>query len=133
MRTPKSEIDKRYEEKHKAERKAAHATFGTSIPRQDLEEINDFLKVNDYGKIDLIYAGWRALATKKRTVDCLLMDMIELIKENIDELKGDNSEIAFGQRLAYVECLEIIKGEIMGDEAAFGLDGDLDKKFGLIK
>lgn len=28
MKTPKSEIDKRYEEKHKDERKAAHAVWG---------------------------------------------------------------------------------------------------------
>ena len=67
MRTPKSEIDKRYEEKHKAERKAAHATFGTSIPRKDFEEINAFLKANSFGKIDLIYAGWNALKEQLNT------------------------------------------------------------------
>ena len=61
MRTPKSEIDKRYEEKHKAERKAAHAVWGTSIKREDFEELNKFLKDNRFTKVQLIYAGWEAL------------------------------------------------------------------------
>ena len=65
MKTPKSEIDKRYEEKHKAERKAAHATFGTCIPRKDFDEINAFLKANSFG--DLIYAGWNALKEQLNT------------------------------------------------------------------
>ena len=67
-----------------------------------------------------------------RTVDMLVRDLVELITESIEELNGDKSEMAFGQRLAYVECLEMIKGEIAGSEEEFGLDGDLDKKFGLI-
>ena len=33
MKTPKAEIDKRYEDKHKEERKAAHAVWGTSMNR----------------------------------------------------------------------------------------------------
>lgn len=66
-----------------------------------------------------------------RTTDSIIEDMITLIKENLEELNGDTSEIAFGQRLAYIECLEIIKGEISGDEEKFGLDGDLEKKFNL--
>ena len=68
-----------------------------------------------------------------RTVDMLVKDLVELISESIRELEGDNSEMAFGQKLAYVECLEIIKGEIAGNEEEFGLDGNLEKKFGLIK
>ena len=40
MRQPKKEIDKRYEEKHKEERKTKNATFGTSMPRKDLERLN---------------------------------------------------------------------------------------------
>ena len=42
----------------------------------------------------------------QRTIDCFIEDMIE-------QLKGS------------------IKGEIAGDEEKFGLDGDLEKKFGL--
>ena len=64
MRTPKSIIDKRYEDKHKEERKAKNATFGTSIPRNDLAKLNAFLKVNKLTKIELVYAGWRTLESQ---------------------------------------------------------------------
>ena len=41
---PRSERDKRYEEKHKNERKAKSVVWGTSIPRETAEEIDAFLK-----------------------------------------------------------------------------------------
>ena len=61
MRTPKKEIDKRYEDKHREERKAKNATFGTSMSREDLAKLNAFLEANGFTKIQLIYAGWNAL------------------------------------------------------------------------
>ena len=61
MATPKKIIDKRYEDKHKEERKAAHAVWGTSMNREDFDKLNKFLKDNGIKKIALIYAGWRAL------------------------------------------------------------------------
>ena len=60
MATPKKIIDKRYEDKHKEERKAAHAVWGTSMNREDFDKLNKFLKDNGI-KNALIYAGWRAL------------------------------------------------------------------------
>ena len=57
----KKEIDKRYEDRHKEERKAAHAVWGTSMNREDFDKLNKFLKDNGFKKIELIYAGWRAL------------------------------------------------------------------------
>lgn len=36
MKQPKSQIDKRYEDKHKEERKAAHAVWGTSMNEMTL-------------------------------------------------------------------------------------------------
>lgn len=60
----KKEIDKRYEDKHKEERKAKNATFGTSIPRNDLAKLNAFLKENRLTKIELVYAGWRTLESQ---------------------------------------------------------------------
>ena len=60
----KKEINKRYEDKHKEERKAKNATFGTSIPRNDLAKLNAFLKVNKLTKIELVYAGWRTLESQ---------------------------------------------------------------------
>lgn len=50
---PRSERDKRYEEKHKNERKAKSVVWGTSIPRETAEEIDAFLKKHRYTKRDL--------------------------------------------------------------------------------
>ncbi len=61
-----------------------------------------------------------------------IKDSVEELTEDINELKGDKSEFANGQRLAYVECLEMFKRWVAGNEEEYGLDGDLDKKFGLI-
>ena len=61
MRTPKKEIDKRYETKHKEERKERHKVWGTSVRREYAEEIDDFLTRNGYTKVQLIEAGYKAL------------------------------------------------------------------------
>ena len=53
MRTPRSEINKRYEEKHKEERKASHAVWGTSMKRTDFDELNEFLKEHHISKVEL--------------------------------------------------------------------------------
>ena len=67
MRTPKSVIDKRYEEKHKEERKATHAVWGTSMRREDFDELNKFLKDNHIQKVQLIYVGWQTLKEQYKT------------------------------------------------------------------
>ncbi len=67
MKQPKSKIDKRYEEKHKDERKAAHAVWGTSMNREDFEKLNKFLKENHITKVQLIYTGWAALQEQLNT------------------------------------------------------------------
>ncbi len=67
MKQPKSQIDKRYEDKHKEERKAAHAVWGTSMKREDFEELDKFLKDNCIPKVQLIYAGWTALEEQLKT------------------------------------------------------------------
>lgn len=59
--TPMRENRRRYEEKHKEERKAANKIFGTSILTKDYEEIDEFLKAHNISKVDLIYAGYEAL------------------------------------------------------------------------
>ena len=61
MRTPKKEIDKRYETRHKEERKEKHKVWGTSVGRKYAEEIDDFLTKNGYTKVHLIEAGYKAL------------------------------------------------------------------------
>jgi hypothetical protein len=61
MRTPKQEIDKRYETRHKEERRQRHKVWGTSVRREYAEEIDDFLTKNGYTKVQLIAAGYKAL------------------------------------------------------------------------
>ena len=61
--------DKRYEDRHKEERKAKCMIWGTSVERPLAEEINEFLKVNGFTKVELIKAGYQALlkeAEKKK-------------------------------------------------------------------
>ncbi len=53
--------DKRYEERHREERKAKCMVWGTSVPREKAEEINEFLKRYGYTKVQLIEAGYNAL------------------------------------------------------------------------
>ena len=61
MTKPRAEKDKRYEEKHREERKAKSLVWGTSMPREKAEEINEFLERNGYTKVRLIEAGYAAL------------------------------------------------------------------------
>ena len=61
MRTPRQIVNKRYEESHKAERKAKNGTFSTSIPRNELEEIIDFLDKYKITKVELIRQGYLIL------------------------------------------------------------------------
>ena len=53
--------DKRYEDKHKEERKAKCMVWGTSVPREKAAQINEFLKRYGYTKVQLIEAGYKAL------------------------------------------------------------------------
>ena len=59
--TPMRETRRRYEEKYKDERKAASKVFGTSIPRKDCDEIDEFLREHNLTKVALIYAGYETL------------------------------------------------------------------------
>ena len=61
MAKTKAEIDKRYEERHKEERKEKYLVWGTSVQRKYAEEINAFLRENGYTKVKLIEAGYKYL------------------------------------------------------------------------
>jgi len=61
VKKSRAEIDKRYEEKHKEERKARHLVWGTSVSREYADEINKFLKKHKLTKVELIVAGYQAL------------------------------------------------------------------------
>lgn len=58
---PRAEKDKNYEERHREERKAKSLVWGTSVPRKQAEEINEFLSKNGYTKVCLIEAGYKSL------------------------------------------------------------------------
>ena len=73
----RSEKDKRYEEKHKAERKAKCMVWGTSVPRKYAEEINEFLKKYGYTKVQLIEAGYKALIDDAAEHDLALGKIVD--------------------------------------------------------
>ncbi len=52
---------RKYEEKHKDERQAAHKVWGTSIDRSLANEIDHYLTQHNIKKVELIYAGYQAL------------------------------------------------------------------------
>ena len=55
--TPRRVARRSYEDK----RKQASGNFGTMIPRDLYEEINEFLAKNHITKVQLIFAGYEAL------------------------------------------------------------------------
>ena len=59
--TPVRKTRRKYEEKNKEKRKQASGNFGTMIPRDLYEEINEFLAKNHITKVQLIFAGYEAL------------------------------------------------------------------------
>ena len=64
MSEQKVSKDKRYEDRHKEERKAKCMIWGTSVERPLAEEINEFLKANGFTKVQLIRAGYQTLLEK---------------------------------------------------------------------
>ena len=69
--------DRRYEEKHKAERKAKCMVWGTSVPREKAEQINEFLKRCGYTKVQLIEAGYKALLDDAAEHDTVLAKIVD--------------------------------------------------------
>ena len=58
--------DKRYEERHKEERKAKCMVWGTSILREKAEKINEFLKRYGYTKGRAYTSGLRRIISPTR-------------------------------------------------------------------
>ena len=77
MRQPRAVTDKRYEEKHKEERKAKSLVWGTSVPRQFAEEINEFLSQYGFTKVQLIEAGYKALLDEAAEYDLGLAKIMD--------------------------------------------------------
>ena len=59
--TPRRAARRSYEERNKDKRKQTSGNFGTMIPRDLYEEINEFLAKNHITKVQLIFAGYEAL------------------------------------------------------------------------
>ena len=62
--TPARIIRRKYEEKHKEQRKAASKVIGTSVDRKMAEEIEAFLEEKNISKVELIVTGYLALKEK---------------------------------------------------------------------
>ena len=85
--------DKRYEERHKEERKAKSMVWGTSVPREKAEQINEFLKRYGYTKVQLIEAGYNALieqAAEHNTDLAKIMDGYDdFFESELEQFKKD--------------------------------------------
>lgn len=57
---------RKYEEKNKEERKSKNGNFQAMMPRTMLEEINEFLKINNITKVQLVIEGYNALKKQKK-------------------------------------------------------------------
>ena len=77
MPKTRAEKDKRYEDKHKEERKAKYMVWGTSVPREKAEQINEFLKKYGYTKVQLIEAGFQALLDDAAEHDLYLAKIMD--------------------------------------------------------
>lgn len=62
--TPKRIVRRRYEEKHKEERLQKTKVWGTSVDRELANEIDSFLEQYKIKKVELIYAGYKALQSQ---------------------------------------------------------------------
>lgn len=62
--TPKRIVRRRYEEKHKEERLQKIKVWGTSVDRELANEIDSFLEQYKIKKVELIYAGYKALQSQ---------------------------------------------------------------------
>ena len=84
MAADRSIKDKRYEEKHKEERKAKSMVWGTSVPRKYAEEINDFLVEYGFTKVQLIEAGYKALLDEAAEHDVSLAKIMDSYDDFFD-------------------------------------------------
>ena len=57
---------RKYEERNKEKRNEENKIWGTSLKSVYAEEIDEFLKRNGYTKVQLINAGYKALARKEK-------------------------------------------------------------------
>ena len=56
--TPIRKARRKYEEVHYNERREANKVWGTSVPREFAEELDDFLKENGLSKAKFLYLSY---------------------------------------------------------------------------
>ena len=62
--TPDRERRRKYEERHREERKHATKHFDTLIKSEKMDEINAFLEEHRITKVELVMTGYEALRSK---------------------------------------------------------------------
>jgi len=88
MEKPRAIKDKRYEDKHKEQRKAKSVIWGTSVPKEKAEEINGFLTKYGFTKVRLIEEGYKALVEQAAENDLGLAKIID----GYDDFFGSEAE-----------------------------------------
>lgn len=89
--TPQRNARRKYEEVNKEKRKQMSGNFGTMIPRPLFEEINAFLKISGFTKVQLIAVGYEKLkeiaagADAKKSAKSAKTDFIGL--EDVEKKK----------------------------------------------
>ena len=67
-----------------------------------------------------------------RTLENVITDLVQGILFDIEQLKKEEvNELNTGKMFAYFECLSRIQGEVIEAPELFGLDGDIEKKYGM--
>ena len=96
MTKTRAEQDKRYEDRHKEERKATCMVWGTSVDRKEAEEINDFLEEYGYTKVQLIRAGYKALLDEAAEKDFGLAKVMDgyddFFESELEEFKKNQDK-----------------------------------------
>ena len=117
MAKSRKEKDKRYEERHKKERKAKNIIWGTSVPRKTAEEINEFLKKCGYTKVELIQAGYEELLARHDTAFAKLKDGYDDFFESeltkFAEERNKNKTTLSGEVRAAISDLAVLKYEVL--------------------
>ena len=86
--TPLRIANRKYEEKNREKRKATSGNFQTMIPRELLEQINEFLKEYGYTKVELIQAGYEELLARHDTNLAKLKDSYDdFFESELEQMK----------------------------------------------
>ena len=65
----------------------------------------------------------------KHETNSILIDLIETVKENLEELSNEKDEVSYGQKIAYVEILDVLRDMLPLDYEKFGLNENFERKY----